>query len=93
MHDNVSAPHPPPTSTLRVDAHARPIWFCQCRLLLQIVSARNVPVRTSEEGVGGGGLATLPTSGRQLLQQQQSGGLDNDRMGNPLLNGEDYEVG
>ena len=60
---------------------------------MQIVSARNVPVRTSEEGVGGGGLATLPAPGRQLLQQQQSRGLDNDdEMGNPLVNGEDYEV-
>ena len=84
---------PPSTPTLRVDAHVRPISFCQCRLLLQIVSARNVPVRTSEEGVGGGGLATLPAPGRQLLQQQQSGGLENDGMGNPLLNGDDYEVG
>ncbi|CAM9781135.1 unnamed protein product, partial [Laminaria digitata] len=84
---------PEPKRALRPQPKERAaatVQLDECRLLLQIVSARNVPVRTSEEGVGAGGLATLPGSGRQL-QQQQSGLIDTDAMGNPLGSGEDYE--
>lgn len=40
---------------------------------------------------GVGGLAASPVPGRQL-QQQQPEGVDDDGMGNSLVNGDDFEV-
>lgn len=68
----------------------------QCRLLLQIISARNVPVRASDDQRG---TATSPVAAarqqqQQELQQRQTqqplpGGGGDD---NTLANDEDFEV-
>ena len=63
----------------------------QCRLLLQIVSARNVPVRGVEEGAAP--ISPVPAIRQQQRKQQNPGGLsDLDGVGSPIVDDDDFEV-
>lgn len=62
------------------------IFVWQCRLLLQIVSARNVPVRASEEASGG--LSMSPTAARQKMV----GGGGGASPGSDSPKDDDFEV-
>ncbi|CAM9238774.1 unnamed protein product, partial [Ectocarpus sp. 12 AP-2014] len=78
---------PKPKRALRPEPKERAaatIQLDECRLLLQIVSARNVPVR-SEEGAGG-----LPASTAMAIPKQQQPGMRADS-GGPLSDDEDFE--
>ncbi|CAM9133752.1 unnamed protein product [Ectocarpus sp. 12 AP-2014] len=78
---------PKPKRALRPEPKERAaatIQLDECRLLLQIVSARNVPVR-SEEGAGG-----LPASTAMAIPKQQQPGMRTDS-GGPLSDDEDFE--
>ncbi|CAM9501087.1 unnamed protein product [Ectocarpus fasciculatus] len=78
---------PKPKRALRPEPKERAaatVQLDECRLLLQIVSARNVPVR-SEEGAGG-----VTASTAMVIPKQQQPGMRADS-GGPLSDDEDFE--
>eukprot|EP00903_Cladosiphon_okamuranus_P014903 g13800.t1 len=84
---------PKPKRALRPEPRERAaatVQLDECRLLLQIVSARNVPVRAAEEGA-------TPISPKPALRQQQrtkdqAGNRDEmDGVGSPLGDDDDFE--
>ncbi|CAM9149740.1 unnamed protein product, partial [Hapterophycus canaliculatus] len=82
---------PKPKRALRPEPRERAaatVQLDECRLLLQIVSARNVPVRASEDGAGG-----PPTSPVSAVSQQPQprSRADSGVGGNPLADDEDFE--
>ncbi|CAM9591141.1 unnamed protein product, partial [Pylaiella littoralis] len=86
---------PKPKRSLRPEPKERAaatVQLDECRLLLQIVSARNVPVRVSEEVAAPSSPISLTRPQQKRQQQQQSRGQEGGGgVGNPLADDEDFE--